>query len=199
MSQSNSGSESGEPVDCLRQELRKFGKLLQSLHARVSLRPLSVFSDDYDRPALIDIIASCSALRVASVIANTIINYLFTKNTKLKGLRATTVFWFVENEPSWPVIEWIESDGTMALAIFHFELESDPEEGSWLMHSAIGDQKSQSCNWKSCRMDWNVLEISHLKILLGVAQHLFGMLQWPNEDLETLYCERGLNVWEEEQ
>ena len=68
---------------------------------------------------------------------------------------------------------------------FHFENVNQPEDGSWLMHSGI-PYTTKQC-WRRSRLDWNVADITHLKILFGVAQHTLGVMEWPVEDTINLY------------
>lgn len=41
--------------------------------------------------------------------------------------------------------------------------------------------------WRQSRIDWNVADIEHLKLLFGVAQHILGLLEWPIADALKLY------------
>ena len=57
------------------------------------------------------------------------------------------------------------------------------------MHLGAGrNDTSPNCPlWQSSRVDWNVSQVSHLKILFGLAQHILGVLQWPSADARRLY------------
>jgi len=86
------------------------------------------------------------------------------------------------------------------MALFHFDDEMDPADGSWLMHSGIGDARlGGDIHWRSSTVDWNVASMSHLKILFGVVHHAFWMLQWPVTDIEELYCKGAAEIESEEQ
>jgi hypothetical protein len=101
------------------------------------------------------------------------------------ALRATAVY-MLNNDDLWPVIEWIELDGTARLIIFHFDELLGPEEGGWLMHSGVSDDCSP---WQKSRIAWNVATVEHLKILFSVVQHILGVLEWSVEDAMKLYCQ----------
>jgi len=84
---------------------------------------------------------------------------------------------------SWPIVEWTESDDTHNIAIFHF----DEEQCSWIMHSGL---PTKDDGWKTSRVDWNVSDVEHLKILFGVAQHTYGITEWDPQDILQIYCDR---------
>lgn len=102
------------------------------------------------------------------------------------ALRATAVYMLNDDDNVWPVVEWIEIDGTARLAIFHFDDLAGPENGSWLMHSGLSG--NGDC-WRQSRVDWNVADTQHLKILFRVVQHVWGVLEWSVEDAMKLYCQ----------
>jgi len=85
------------------------------------------------------------------------------------------------------MLEWTEEDETKTLAIFHFEDPEKPEDGSWLMHSGRDVVTTDRRYWQQSRIDWNVADVAHLKILFGVAQHMLGLLEWPIADALKLY------------
>ena len=106
-------------------------------------------------------------------------------------MRATPVYLFNDEQTSWPMIEWTEKDNMRTLAIFHFENVNQPEDGSWLMHSGIPTKRC----WRRSRIDWNVADIDHLKILLGAAQHTLGVLEWQVEDAVKLYSHISSQIY----
>ena len=85
------------------------------------------------------------------------------------------------------MLRWTEEDGTKTLAIFYFEDPDNPENGSWLMHSGREIVMSDRQYWHQSRIDWNVADVEHLKLLFGVAQHMLGLLEWPIADVLRLY------------
>lgn len=117
--------------------------------------------------------------------------YVLSRNTQIIALRASTIYWFTDDDASWTVIEWVEEGDIRSLAIFHFEDVDELEQGSWLMHSGIqAVSTTENKNWKNSRIDWNVADVSHLKILFGVVQHIADILQWSVEDAMKLYCKQ---------
>jgi hypothetical protein len=91
-----------------------------------------------------------------------------------------------DDDNVWPVVEWIEIDGTAQLAIFHFDELVGPEEASWLMHSGL---LGEGDCWLQSRVDWNVADVEHLKILFRVVRHVLGILEWSVEDAMRLYSQ----------
>lgn len=118
------------------------------------------------------------------MIAQSIMAYVQSRKSRITSMRATPVYLFNSEQTSWPMIEWTEIDNVWTLAIFHFENVNQPQEGSWLMHSGI-PYATKRC-WRRSRIDWNVADINHLKILFGVAQHALGVLEWQVEDVIEL-------------
>lgn len=119
--------------------------------------------------------------------------YTLSRDSRITALRASTIFWFGDDDASWTVIEWVEDNGTRSLAIFHFGEPNELGQGSWLMHSglSVSDGILEKPCWENSRIDWDVADVNHLKILFGVAQHVAGMLDWSVGDAMKLYCERN--------
>jgi hypothetical protein len=103
----------------------------------------------------------------------------------MMALRATAVYMLNNDDNMWPVVEWIEIDGTARLAIFHFDDLTGPENGSWLMHSGLSDDGD---GWRQSQVDWNIADIEHLQILFRAVQHVSEVLEWSVEDAMKLYC-----------
>lgn len=126
----------------------------------------------------------CATARVACVIAQSLMTYVQSRKSQITSMRATPIYLFNDEQRSWPMIEWREKDNMWTLAIFHFENVNQPEDGSWLMHSGI-PYVTKQC-WRRSRIDWNVANVNHLKILFGLAQHALGLMEWPVEDAISL-------------
>ena len=123
-------------------------------------------------------------MRIASMIANSLVAYLDSRDSRITALRAVPAYLFSDNQ-SWPIVEWKEQDDIMRIAIFHFDDIAEPNEGSWLMHSGRRVEDNtipEKYRWQQSRIDWNVGETYHLKILFGVVQHMLGLLEMPNID-----------------
>jgi hypothetical protein len=176
------------------QRLEPHARMFEQLHEKVSEAPITTSSEDIDQTAILQtIVESCATtVEIATLIAHLIVTYLVSRQTPMKALRASAVF-LLTGDSSWPVVEWVECDGRKNIAIFHFEDQDEPEDHSWIMHSGVGpfdDRTSETRRWRSSRLDWNVGDISHLKTLFKVAQHLLGVLEWPTVDAYRLYCEQ---------
>lgn len=141
----------------------------------------------------------CASLQVSSMIADSITEYEASRKSKIVALRVLDAQLLANDEDSWIVVEWIQEDYLKCLVIFHFDNPAEP--GSWLMHSGrdVGENTHSIYMWKDSRVDYNVAEISHLKTLFGVAQHLQGVLEWTTADAIILYGKQDLsNVSNEE-
>jgi hypothetical protein len=151
-------------------------------------RPLPKLSEEYDSAIIVQIIsASCTTVGIAALIAHSLVTYVHSKRTRMTALRANAVFSFQDDDNSWPMIEWTESDDTKNVAIFHFGDPEEPEEGSWLMHSGHEISGDEGLSWQNSRIDWNVADIEHLKTLFVVVKHIMGVLSWSSSDALQLY------------
>jgi len=133
---------------------------------------------------------ACMTIPATAFLANALLKYVCSKSTRLTALRANPVFLFTKDETPFPVLEWSEADDTTSIAIFH--IDPKPKEcercsASWLMHSFVpsGEEPEKS------RLNWSVSHMSHIPLLFTLAQHLFGVLQWSNEDIGNIYCDRN--------
>ena len=174
----------------LRNGFQPHVEVIREMHHRISRRTILPLCDAALSSTIVPIIeAACSTMRITVTIAEALMSYVHSRNTRITALRATPVYLFNDEENSFPLVEWTEEDDTKSVAIFHFEDEEKPEEGSWLMHSGrlVGKFKSAR-RWKQSRLDWNVANIEHLKILFGVAQHMLGLLEWPPSEAFKIYC-----------
>lgn len=170
----------------LRTAFGEYVAIFPKLHRRLSQHPIPALPYNYNIAIIVQIIRdACSAISIACFIAESIVVYLHSRNTKLTGLRVSPVYLFTSDNKSWPMIEWTESDETKNVAIFHV----DEEQCSWIMHSVVDD----TLNWEKSRVSWNVAHVEHLKLLFGIAQHFFGVLQWSPGDVINIYCDRDFH------
>lgn len=135
--------------------------------------------------------SACESDEIATSISHSLVTYMQSRKTQIKALRATPVYMFNNDEESWPVVEWTESDGMAMLAIFQFDDFGELKDGSWLMHSGLADGGPEGSPWTNSRIDWNVSDVEHVKLLFKVAQHILGVLLWPIASALKLYC--GVN------
>lgn len=189
------GSPSRKPSSAIgRYGLALHARVVEQLHHKISRRTIPALPTQPDASIIFQrISAGCALPEIASLISRSVMVYTHSKNAQIKALRCSTVYWFTDDETSWPVVEWVENNETNNLAIFHFGDPDEPGHGSWLMHSGLSvtDEASKKQIWENSRIDWNVAEIGHLKVLFGVAQHIAGMLEWSVEDATELYCKRN--------
>jgi hypothetical protein len=152
--------------------------MLQHFARKLARYPLPPLQNQGSDSAIVDCIsAACATPRISSWIALLLVEDMRSSESQLTGLRATqtTVF---PNGMSWTIVQWILADGTISLAIFHFE-GSEWTEGSWLLHRGIlpttgQDHEGWRLPWEGEQVSWNVGELSHLKILFGVVQYTLG-------------------------
>jgi hypothetical protein len=167
---------------------------LERLHRKLARRIIPTLPTKSGGSIILQrISAGCASLEVASLINRSLMAYVSSRNARIKALRCSKVLWFTDDKTSWPLVEWVEDNGTSNLAIFHIEDPNEPRQGSWLMHSGLGvsDEASKNRCWENSRIDWDVADIDHLKTLFGVAQHVAGMLEWSVADAMKLYYERN--------
>jgi hypothetical protein len=167
--------------------------MLEKLHYRVSRRPIPSLPEKYNASVIFQRISDgCGTPKIASLITRSLVAYTLSRDSQITALRASTIFWFTDNDASWTVLEWVEGNDVRNLAIFHFEDLDEPDQASWLMHSGleVANTTTKTKCWENSRIDWNVADINHLKILFGVAQHIVGMLEWSVEDAMKLYCKQ---------
>lgn len=137
---------------------------------------------------------------VATVLDQVLENYIQSRNVHIDKFRASVVYPFVDNDVSWPILEWTEGRDTEVLAIFEIDFYSEAAECSWLMHHGFeSDLKLEDQPWKQTNVTWSVTNMSHLKTLFRVAQHILGILEWPAEDAHQLYCQEDRRDWSDEE
>jgi hypothetical protein len=174
----------------IRHGLAPHAQMFEWLHYKVSRRPIPHFPGKYSASVVLQRISDgCGTPEIASLITRSLMAYILSRDTQIKALRATTIYWFTDDHTYWTVVEWVEDDDVKGLAIFHFEDLHELGQGSWLMHSGLEvADTTENKYWENSRIDWNVANVGHLKILFGVAQHIVGMLGWSVEDAMKLYC-----------
>lgn len=173
------------PWTDVRDGLKYHAMVFEEVHHLLARRPIPKLSVQYDLDEILNRISpACTTLKSASLITHSLLNYIRSKKILLTALRATRVNFFGDKK-SWPLIEWTEDDGTYMMAVFHFDELRKLEDASWVMHS--GHKASNKQGWQKSRIDWNVAEIGHLKILFGVVGHMLGLLEWPVADALGLF------------
>lgn len=183
-------------------ELKFQAEKLARLHHRVSRVARQEVPSKYDLAFLMQTIAaSCISLQLASVIARAILRFLQSRNARMTRLRASVEKSFTDEDLECPIVEWNESDGTDIIALFHFDDAFEPEECSWAMHLGVGRSSPNSKGplWQSSRVDWNVANVSHLKTIFGIAQHILGVLQWPIADALRVSGDNVSDTYSEEE
>ena len=124
---------------------------------------------------------ACATSGVGVCLAALLVARLNSRGTKLVALRATAVRYFT-NDFVWTIVEWVESDGLMALAIFHFDNPEQFSDGSWVMHHGQGYRQSGTLafsDWTSGTISWDVTQIGHLKMMFCISEHMWRITQWP--------------------
>ena len=124
---------------------------------------------------------ACATSGVSVCLAALLVARLNSRGTRLVALRATAARYFT-NDFVWTIVEWVESDGLTALAIFHFDNPEQFADGSWVMHHAQGYRQSGTCafsEWTSGTISWDVTQIGHLKMMFCIAEHMLRITQWP--------------------
>lgn len=157
----------------------------------------SLASLDFDFSNIYQILANRTTPDIALSITDGLLRHIESTLAPITGLKVTVVYQFGNEGTSWPVVEWREGDETDVVAIFKVEDATTP--CSYLMHRGVGCWKTGSRRWSQSFLAWFVSSISHLKELFQAAQHIFGILQWSNTDLLTLYCEQSPRAGSDEE
>lgn len=133
-------------------------------------------------------LSSCTDPETARTIYHHLQGHLRSKSVRLTAFRASVVYSFSNDDKSWPIVEWEESDGTQAMGIFYTDVNDDPMTWSSLIH--LG--QSAGGHWTRRHISWDVTDISILKRLFEGAQHALGLLQMPIDDALKLYCQEHI-------
>lgn len=151
----------------------------------------------FDFSSIYQILVNRTTPDVAFSITDGLQRHYESTLAPITGLKVTVVYQFGDEGTSWPVVEWRQGDETDVVAIFKVEDATTP--CSYLMHRGVGCWRTDGRRWRQSFLDWFVSSISHLKELFQAAQHIFGILQWSNADLLTLYCEKSPRVGSDEE
>lgn len=86
-----------------------------------------------------------------------------------------------------PIIAWQEGPDTDVLAFCKYSDTDQP--CSWLMHLGFGAPSRNLGSWNRASIRWRISDLAHLKELLASAQHILGLLQLSEDDLDRLCLE----------
>jgi hypothetical protein len=162
---------------------------LNKLHHRLVKQRLPEGPVTYE--TIFDAISEWTTSERALIIAKSLWKYFETQHIHVTAFRVSILFAFLNDDRSWPVVEWKEGNDIEVLALFHFDDKSrNPGVSSWLVHHGDGilSDPTDDARWTKTAMAWGVTDMSHLKILFGAAQHFLGILEWPPEVALNLYC-----------
>jgi hypothetical protein len=124
-------------------------------------------------------------------IAKSLLKRFETPGVHVTGFRVSVLFAFLNDDRSWPVVEWKEDNDKELMALFHFD--DRPGVCSWLVHYGAGilSDPTDEARWIERSIAWGVTDMSHLKTLFGAVQHFLGILEWSPEVALNLYCAIG--------
>jgi hypothetical protein len=126
----------------------------------------------------------------ARVIYHALQRHLLAKSVQLVAFRASVVYSFLNDDESWSILEWEETDGTQVMAIFYNDVY-EPMNWSWVIHHGAGSPPGGG-HWTRAHISWDVANITMLKKLFEGTQHALGLLQMPREDALKLYCQEHI-------
>jgi hypothetical protein len=164
-------------------------QLFKQFHSESCKNPPPNLPAEYDFPTILQIFQE--GCTIAIKMATSVVNYVHSKNSKMVSLRVNTIFSLDDEDGAWPLVEWAEPDGTKSMLIFH-EASDEIYGGSWLMHSARHASLPATGTWEDSRIDWNVSDIDHLKILFGAIDQIDMVFKWPAAEILKLYCGIGI-------
>jgi hypothetical protein len=171
-------------------DFKTYACTLNNLHRRLVNQPLTQGSVNYD--TIFEAMSAWTTSERALSVARTLQRYFEQYGVNPTAFRVSVLFSFLNDDRSWPVVEWKENDDKELIALFHFD-EKSPRPGvcSCLVHYGAGliSDPTNDVRWKDTSIAWGVTDMSHLKTLFGAAQHFLGILEWSPVVALNLYCE----------
>lgn len=174
----------------------------QQLHRRMSnwyLQPSSVLDSNEISARFNNVLP----MNIATLVSNTFLQDLRSRNVRISGLRATIVYPIATDENPWTIvewIEWIEDNKTELMSIY--QIAEDSGICGYLMHLGVVSPISKSMDisrWEHCCIVWKVADITQLKALFGGVRHIMELLSWSLNDILKLYCESQVQDCSEEK
>lgn len=167
---------------------KPYAYVLGNVHLILRKQPLPRYSSvTYD--TIFDAASAWMTSKRARTVAESLQKHFKETGTRVTALRVSVLFPFLDDDRTWPVVEWEEEPDKELLALFHFDDKSHgPGVSSWLVHYGAGIISEEN-RWNETSIAWGVTDMSHLKTLFGAAQHFLGILEWQPAIVRTLYCE----------
>jgi hypothetical protein len=162
---------------------------MNKLHRQTIKQILPEGQFNYDK--IFSAISAWTTSERTLAIAQTLWNYFETSHVHITAFRVSILYGFLNDDRSWPVVEWKEGNDKELIALFHFDDKCRrPKVCSWLVHYGAGiiSDPTDETRWTETFIAWGVTNMSHLKILFGAAQHFLGILEWSPEVALNLYC-----------
>ena len=167
---------------------RKCVRVVDQLHREFRQSELPEFLGDHS--ALYPLIASRTHPLVAATVDRNLRRHLHSKG-QITGFRASVAYPFTSDDESWVILEWRENDGKEVMGIFDVD-EDYPDICNYILHIGVGSKDGPVENrWNQTSLVWKVVDMSSLKSLFQAAQHVLGVLELPQTDARTLYCENS--------
>jgi hypothetical protein len=166
-------------------EVASLAHIMVELRRRITPHQLPEKRLMSNRSAIVESVSSLLGSQVAETVYRALKTRILAETPHTTGCRARQVYPLTDSEQSWLLLEWVEGN-TDVICIFDIKDEADHESCSWLLHCRTGKTDSEAT---SSSLHWSVTDISVLKTLFQVAQHVLGILEMPKEDAIQLYCE----------
>ena len=179
---------------------------MPKLRQLLSHRPLSeVDPTNTEQSVFRAVRGTCANASIATSITKLLLTHVRKKGGRLETMRANPLYVFSKH--AYPVVEWTENDNSKYIAIFYIKNPDDQctqcrqnkkdciccvdqEEScvqcrlNWLVLSVIDTAE----NGEESRLNWSVSHPSHIRLLFSLAQHLFEVSKWSDEDKLNIYC-----------
>jgi hypothetical protein len=167
-------------------DFKPYASAINKVHRRLTKQPLQETSIDYE--TIHKAISAWTTSERSTSIAKSLWKHFEKPEVHVTAFRVSILFAFVNDDRSWPVVEWKEGNDKELLALFHFD-DAHPrsEVGSWLVHYGAGISTDEA-RWAVTSIAWGVTDMSHLKTLFGAARHFLGILEWDPPVALNLYC-----------
>ena len=162
---------------------------MNKLHRRIIKQTLPEGPVNYE--TILKAISAWTTSERTVTIAKSLWKHFETPGVHVTAFRVSILFAFLNDDRSWPVVEWKEGNDKELIALFHFDEKSRrPEVCSWLVHYGAGilSDPTDEARWTETSIAWGVTDMSHLKTLFGAVQHFLGILEWSPEVALNLYC-----------
>ena len=191
-----------KPTQCKKcfKQFKGLESILRKLHLQLTRN--AILEGNTDMQSIWDKVSIWTDPDVSRRITCSLNRHFKATNATITRFRASIIH-SLTDEWTWPIVEWTEIDGSEVVAIFFIDEDAPSDVCGWLMHTGRGlieNPEDGASRWEKTSIDWNVGEMEDLHSLFEAAEQLWGILQWPTQDMLRLYCGTGdAETWSNEE